>query len=87
MFKLINTVYKLGRLKNYEMGEYRWYSYKFLRECKDDIVPWQIGYARALCERSDVRNIVGVVENDNKFTIVDLETFLKFKTLKQINLI
>lgn len=79
MDELIKTVYKLGRLKNYEMGEYRWYSTKFLRDCNDPVVPWQIGYARLLYNRSEDINIVGVVEKNNTFTLISLDKFLKLR--------
>ncbi len=79
MDKIIKEVYKLGRLKNYQFKHCRWYSHKFLTEVKDDIVPWQIGYARIICERSENENIMGVIEEDNKFTIIDQPTFLKLR--------
>jgi hypothetical protein len=79
MDKIIKRVYKLGRLKNYQFKHYRWYSHKFLTEVKDEILPWQIGYARIICERSDNDNIVGVIEKDNVFTIIDLTTFLDLR--------
>jgi len=82
MEKIIKRVYKLGRLKNYQFKHCRWYSYKFLTEVTDYILPWQLGYARMICERSDNHNIVGVIEKDNEFTIIDLTTFLKMRDEK-----
>lgn len=79
MDKIIKRVYKLGRLKNYQFKYCRWYSHSFLRECTDALVPWQIGYARIICERSDDDNIVGVIEKNNKFKIINLQTFLQLR--------
>jgi|13_taG_2_1085334.scaffolds.fasta_scaffold330343_1 hypothetical protein len=81
MDKIIKEVYKLGRLKNYQFKHHRWYSKKFLKELKDELVPWQIGYARMIVERSENENIVGVIEENNNFTIIDLNMFLNLRDM------
>jgi len=73
---LFHFIRKMGRLKNYQFGDYRWYSRKFLTSVEEVVLPWQIGYARALVNRSKKKDVVGVLEHDGSFKVVTLDEFL-----------